>query len=250
MLAVLKFLISSLFNILPLVIVTISFALSLIYKKRHRSGISIGLIAILVLYLCSLFPVAGLLLQPLQTTHKRYQPSFESVRYVVVLGGWHKTNKLIPLSSQFSHDSLVRIVEAIIIYRQNPGSKLLLSGAPPKNENTSNAQKMADMAILLGVPNKDIILEEHPKNTAEEALFIKEKVRGEPFVLVTSASHMLRATQLLHKQNLSPVPAPVNFSILEEIPFSLIPSTIALQSSEKSLHEYLGMLWAWLRQQI
>lgn len=144
----------------------------------------------------------------------------------------------------------MRIIEAIVIYRQNPGCQLILSGGVPKNEMISKAQMMANMALQLGVANKNIIIDERAINTKEEAQYIKETVQAEPFVLVTSASHMQRALMLFNKNNLFPTPAPVNFLILKEIPFSFMPSTIVLQSSEKALHEYLGILWAWITQQI
>jgi len=55
---------------------------------------------------------------------------------------------------------------------------------------------------------------------------------------------------LFHEQSLFPVPAPVSFLILDKIPFSLFSSVVALRSSEKALHEYFGILWAWLNGQI
>ena len=246
----LKKFISPIVHILPFFLFIILIGFFLIFKKKYRRGISFGLFGTLSIYSFSLFPVAGLLLLPLQTQYSRYQVDHAAVRYIVVLGGWHKTNNLIPLSSQLSRDSLLRVVEAVIIYRQNPGSSLLLSGSAPQNDPKSNAQMMAAMAMELGVPNKDIILEERPVDTKDEARYIKETIREESFVLVTSASHMRRAIQLFNKQDLSPIPAPVNYVILEKIPFSFIPSAIALQSSEKSIHEYLGLIWAWLKKQI
>lgn len=243
-------LLSPICRILPVSLLIAWAGVFLIFRKKYRSGLITVFCGLLIIYTFSLFPVAGLILQPLQTKYRSYQAEYFSVRYVVVLGGWHKTNRQIPLSSQLSQDSLTRIVEAIGIYHQNLGSKLVLSGAPPKKEIASNAQMMAKMAILLGVPNEDIILEERPDNTESEVRFIKEIVRREPFVLVTSASHMPRAMKLFQRQGLTPLPAPVNFLILKDIQFSLIPSAVALQSSEKSLHEYLGMLWGWLRRRI
>lgn len=249
MISSLKSTISPFCHILPFFLIIILIGL-LLLLKNHRIGGSLILLGSLSLYLFSLFPIAGLLLLPLQTQYHRYQPNHPPIRYIVVLGGWHKTNNLVPLSSQISQDSLLRIIEAIIILRQNPGSRLLLSGTVPQDDSQSNASIMAHLAMQLGVPPQAILLEERPLDTKDEAKFIKETIQQAPFILVTSALHMHRAMQLFHKQGLSPIPAPVNYTILTNIPFSLIPDAIALQSSEKSIHEYLGIIWARIKRQI
>ncbi len=250
MLLGLKKIVSPFVGILPLSLLMILFGSTLVARKKQTGGLVIIITGLAVVYFFSLFPVAALLLRPLQKHYSRYQPARSPASYVVVLGGWHKSNKRVPLSSQLSKDSLMRTVEAIIIYRQNPGSKLVLSGGEPKNDPVSNARMMAKLAVHLGVPWRDIILEERSKNTEDEARYIKHIVNAQCFVLVTSASHMLRAVELFKKQGLFPIPAPVNFLILNKIPLSLFPSVVALQSSEKSLHEYFGIIWAWLNRQI
>jgi uncharacterized SAM-binding protein YcdF (DUF218 family) len=249
--SIITFFLDTICHILPLCLLLIAAAFLLISRKKYRSGLNLGIVGVLFLYTFSLFPVAGLILRPLQFQYNQYQAGHSpAAQYVVVLGGWHKTRPHIPPSNQLSQDSLIRTVEAISIYHQNPGSKLLFSGGKPENDPKSNAKIMAEIAAHLGVPNSDMILEERPQDTKDEAKYIKETIQTDPFILVTSASHMPRAIMLFQKQNLTPIPAPVNYSLLEEIPFSLMPSAIALQSSEKALHEYLGILWAWLKRQI
>jgi len=73
--------------------------------------------------------------------------------------------------------SLIWVVEAILIYRQNLGSELILSGAAPQNDPFSNARMMAKMAVRLGVLGKDIILEERSRNTEEDARYSRKIVR-------------------------------------------------------------------------
>jgi uncharacterized SAM-binding protein YcdF (DUF218 family) len=243
--------IDQVFKIFPLSLLLIFFgAFTLIFKKKY--GIIFILAGLLLVYLFSLFPVAGLLLRPLQKHYTPYinPPGSPRVEYIVVLGGWHKTNDSIPLSSQLGYDSLTRIIEAISLYHKNPGSRLILSGAQPDNDPVTNAEMMERMAVSLNVPLKDIILENRPKNTAEEAVMLKEKLLGKIFILVTSAAHMQRAMHLFHAHNLNPIPAPVNFLLLKHTPFSLEPSAIALQTSETAMHEHIGLLWAWLKEQM
>ena len=238
---------TSITHILPFCLVFILTGLILIYVKQYRKGTFFGLSGFFMLYLFSLFPIAWLLLHPLQTQYTQYTANHSPIQYVVVLGGYHKSNKHIPISNQLSTDSLTRIVEAIIIYRNNPGSKLLLSGGAPENDAITNAQMMALLAQKLGVPESAIILETRASNTEEEAYYLQETLRDFPFILVTSAAHMARAMGLFRKRNLHPQPAPVNFLFLQKIHFSLVPSPIALQNSDKALHEYIGSLWKWIK---
>ncbi|WP_268907589.1 YdcF family protein [Desulfomarina profundi] len=155
-----------------------------------------------------------------------------------------------PLSSQLGDDSLKRLIEAIVIYNQNPGSKLILSGAPPEDDPVSNAEMMARLAEALNVPRSDIAVMPDPTNTMEEARLLKPLLSGKKFVLVTSAFHMTRALKLFTAQGLNPIPAPVDFKILSRVPFSLKPSAKALQTSQIAIHEYLGLAWAWIKKKL
>ena len=240
-------LISPFVHILPLSLLIILFGLFLVLYRKNTSGTVIIIIAVFFLYACSLFPVSGWLLHNLQSKYKTYYQGNLHVQYIIVLGGWHKTNPKIPLTSQLGQESLVKIIEGIRIYRKNPGSRLLLSGGRPADDTHSNAVMMARLAISLGVPQEDIILEERPETTAEEAKCIAETIKKAPCVLVTSATHMQRALTLFHQHGIQPIPAPVNFLYLDNIPFSLMPSAKALQISEELFHEYLGLLWARLQ---
>ena len=234
-------------QILPLSLLVICAGVYFFFRKKNGKGITLILIGVLSLYCFSLFPVAGFLLKPLQVHYTRYIPRADQPNYIVVLGGWHKTNKQIPLSSQLGDDSLKRIVEAVILYYQNPESKLILSGGPPEGESVSNAEMMARFAEALNVRPGNIVVMPKPTNTMEEARMLKPLLEGKRFVLVTSAFHMNRALKLFTSQGLNPIPAPVDFKILSQVPFSLKPSAKALQTSQTALHEYLGLLWAWVK---
>ncbi len=52
------------------------------------------------------------------------------------------------------------------------------------------------MAISLGVNEEDIITLDTPKDTKEEAIESKKIVDGKKLILVTTASHMKRASML------------------------------------------------------
>jgi len=114
------------------------------------------------------------------------------VKFIVVLGGGHTSNPNLPLSSQLSETSMIRLIEGIRMYRKYPGSKLILSGGRVFDP-VPNAMIMASVAQELGVDEHDIIRESESKDTLDEARLIKPLVRDEQFILVTSAAHMPRS---------------------------------------------------------
>ena len=170
------------------------------------------------------------------------------VNYVVVLAGGHTLDLRLPITSQFSEDGLVRLIEGIRLYKKLPGSKLLLSGGAGEDPMT-DAQLMYGLCLELGVPDKDLILESLSKSTADEALLIKPIVNGEPFLLVTSARHMVRAIALFRKLGMNPIAAPTGHLVKQYYnAHSIIPNANGLVKSDQAMYEYLaivkGYLWS------
>lgn len=149
-------------------------------------------------------------------------------------------------------ETVVRLVEGIRIMRCINGSKLVVSGGRIFGP-VSSARKMADMAMGLGVDPTDIVLEDNSMDTRDEAMMMKNIVRNDVFVLVTSAYHMPRSMALFQGQGLNPVPAPTQYLISEEKsldPWMLFPSSENLHKAEAAIHELLGLMAAGIMGQI
>ncbi len=104
------------------------FLLSL--TRRRKAGKIVVLIGIIFLGMLSYDVVSDKLLQPLEY---QYPPllsleNIQNVKWIVVLGGGHTSDPKLPITSQISKNSLVRLVEGIRIYNGLPKSKLILSG--------------------------------------------------------------------------------------------------------------------------
>lgn len=130
-----------------------------------------------------------------------------SIEWVVVLGGGAPANKTGTHADNFISDtSMQRLLKGIRVYRELPLAKLLLSGGG-KNKNSleSVAEKVKYIAMGLGVPEQAIIVEPHSKNTKEEAAYIKDIVKENPFYLVTSSTHMQRAVAIFRDKGLPPL---------------------------------------------
>jgi uncharacterized SAM-binding protein YcdF (DUF218 family) len=174
------------------------------------------------------------------------------VKWVVVLGGGHISDPKLPATGQIGATTLARLVEGIRIYHQLPDGKLLLSGGAVYDP-TSNAEIMAKVALVLGVPKEALILESDSKDTKDQARIIHQLLGDDEFILVTSASHMPRSIALFRKMGMKPVPAPADHLVrkYQEIsPAVFFPRAAELKKMERAFHEYLGLVWAKLRGQI
>ena len=108
----------------------------------------------------------------------------------------------------------------------------------------------AQLAVALGIKRENIIIYGHPKDTREEALYTKTIVVEKPFILVTSATHMPRSMMLFKSLGLNPVAAPTNFYKDEFDGYFRLPTVDDFYKSQIAMHEYLGILWAKLRELI
>ena len=161
----------------------------------------------------------------------------------VVLGGGYNSDPGLPLSSQSSEDSLKRLVEGICVQRQNPESKLVLSGGK-RTQAVANAEIMARVAEMLGVHRKDMVLEADSRDTQDEARLIASIVTTNQFVMVSSASHIPRAMALFEGQNLHPLVVTAYGTAERTLePAAFFPSGCYLKHAERAVYEYLGLAW-------
>lgn len=228
------------------------------FTRRQRAGKVVTTLAFMLLMLLSYGPVPTFLLRRLESkyppvllsssTQAPVPPTLSSVKWIVVLGGGHTSDSRVTAVTNLSRSTLYRLVEGSELHRRLPGSKLVVSGSAIFRSD-SEAVAMAKVAEGLGIDRQNIVLEEQSNDTEEQAQFIKQIVGNEPFIMVTSASHMPRAMALFSKQGMNPVPAPTGHRITEAtlMPRDYYPQPGHLENSEVAIYEYLGMMWARLR---
>lgn len=163
------------------------------------------------------------------------------------LGAGSTNDKRLPANSKLSGNTLVRLAEGIRIYREVPGSKIVTSAFGGKNEDISQAEITAEVAVILGVNKKDIYKQTKPENTWMEATEFKRLFGNsvQP-VVVTSAIHMPRAMYLFRKAGLNPIAAPTDFKIKKDKNRDFwfwLPSAGNINKMESAIHEYVGLLW-------
>jgi len=200
---------------------------------------------VVLLTLLSYGPVADALLWPLEKQYPVYERgNHPPTKFVVVLGGGHNSDSNLPITSQIGNETLKRLIEGIRVYRQNPGSKLVLSGGDWLDP-MPDAKVMEDVARVLGIDEADTILESESKDTMDEAKMLKTFLATNDFVLVTSAIHMPRSVALFAKEDMKGVPGPAEHLVRARHiePDLFFPSGGNLWDSERAAYEYMSLAW-------
>lgn len=177
---------------------------------------------------------------------------------IVVLGGGTRAHAF-PRPTTELNEAGDRLLYAAQLYRQGVASRILLTGGKPAllgSATVSEAESMADILSIIGIPREALWLETASHNTYENAVGTKailEKEGVKSVILVTSATHMPRAYAVFTKTDLEVIPAPTDFQVTQEDwayytqPdlmlqfFNLLPSAENLASTTRALKEYVGM---------
>ncbi|MBU1277173.1 MAG: YdcF family protein [Proteobacteria bacterium] len=223
-------------------------------RPSKRLGPWLMFLAGLWLLVLSMPPTGWWLLQQLELSNWHYAApttlSAKGVSDIVVLSGGSGRGDL-SAADRLSPGSLKRLLEGVRLFKLMPGAKLVLSGGG-FNGGMSEGEAMAAMARDLGVPGQSLVLEKASWDTEDQARELKRYLNGRPFALVTSACHMPRSLALFRGYGLDPVAAPCDFRTKgwRWSLFSFMPSASGLRNCEDALHEYMGLAWLRLKQDL
>jgi uncharacterized SAM-binding protein YcdF (DUF218 family) len=145
-----------------------------------------------------------------------------------------------------------RVLEATDVYRKLGSPWVVSSGGAAGGFQTIPSSETMRMALIqLGVPDDRIVLESTSHDTHDEAVLVTPMLRAlqvRHVVLVTSEVHMRRSLATFHAAGIDAVPAiapdPLNF---ESHVRSFVPTTEGLRFSSGVAHEYIGLVYYWLR---
>lgn len=195
--------------------------------------------------LLSFQPISNAIINPLENSHKALL-DIPKVEYVLVLGSGHNTNENLSITSQLTNVALVRINEGIRIHKTLENSKIIFSGYKGFDVNYHSFMSKK-LAMSLGVNINSIIKLDKPVDTRQEAIEMKRIVGIKPFILVTSASHMKRSILLFKKLGLNPIAAPTYHLGYESKNYKAMFSSENLYKVKVAFHEYLGLIWSYIR---
>lgn len=165
---------------------------------------------------------------------------------IVVLGGgshytWLHKPEIDP--DELEHSRLAAGARAWLAGR---APVVILSGGGQGGD--TEARRMAEAIVRLGVPRSALVLEERSHNTRDNAVYstaLAGKGTSRHLLLVTSALHMPRAALLFRRAgaNITPMPVPEGRA-RQGWPARWLPSQRALWRSGRALKEYAALFAA------
>lgn len=166
---------------------------------RRRGAELIG-IALVLLAVCAWTGVPTLLLRPLEQRFSLpASPDRLAPAGILVLGGVVDTDLTTERRTVELIDGAERLIVAAELARRYPEARVLLSGGSNgvfANDELAEANIARGLLIAFGVPAERITVEDHSRNTHENAINSFATIEPKPqeqWLLVTSAFHMPRA---------------------------------------------------------
>jgi uncharacterized SAM-binding protein YcdF (DUF218 family) len=227
--------------------------------RRLRQGRRLLLSGVLLYLIFTFSPLAEILVRSLEKPFEPMlvPPAEPKIERIVVLSGYGEFHPAFPVTSSLSGETVGRMTEGIRLHRLLPGSRLIVSGGVVREGDGPIALLMADFARQLGVRGEDILIERSSSTTYENLLEVRKMVGSNPFVLVTSACDLRRASAVARKLGMVAIPAPACIWALQHYPASMNagqwitsflegfvhPSPTRLTRIQWAYHEYAGYLW-------
>lgn len=256
-------LLPSLLSPVALVCILIAVSLVALYRRSYRLAATADLAALAILLILGNPLFERMLLRPLEVHNLPSNP-LPAADAIVVLGG--------VTSPAFAPQPIVhlgggadRLTYAAKLYHEGKAPLIILSGAgmPCNRDLPSEADQMAELLEIMGVPASAIIKETGSHNTHENAVYMKPVLAARQLrriLLVTSAVSMPRALAAFRHENIDAIAAPADFVTpglyaelsasrardrtewLQVITLLMIPNPESLSQVDRALHEYAGLL--------
>jgi uncharacterized SAM-binding protein YcdF (DUF218 family) len=243
-----------LFLLLPPASILLLMFLGFLLMGSHRClGRLMITAAFILLYSLSISPVSDALIAPLEAEYRPLDVKNVKADLIVVLGCGAVDLSSLGLDPLPNAGSLERVVAAVKLYRLLHIPMVITGGAgDPARPQLSDAAPMARIAVDLGVPKKDVIVDNASFNTLASAMNMKAKFAGKRMILVTSAYHLKRSVAMFQKQGLDVLPHPSGFqSAPRDRTFhDAIPRLEFLGISSRALSERLSFSWYRLKKDL
>jgi len=243
-------------KILPMLVLPLGLSLlltvaGLVFRRRLLIGFGI-----MVLGMFSLPVVSTSLIRAVEGWASRVPvSSLHNADAVVVLSGIVGQIKGAPLGEW--NGGVDRFEGGIDLFKAGKAPVIVFTRGqvPWQPESIPEGELLAKRAMLLGVPEKAILLTAVAGNTADEAvaaaklLGVRSGARKK-IILVTSAFHMRRAAMQFEKAGFHVERYPVDFQIGEKLDMTVLdflPDAGGLALSSTALREMIGWLYYWAK---
>jgi len=217
--------------------------------KFRRAGWGIVAFAVCWLWFWSMPMTVGMF-RPLvvgNNTPKSIE-SLPGAEAIVVLGGGVVSSGMdADIEQPFDlQEAADRVWYGARLFHRGLAPYIVVTGGNPK-ETHSNASEADAMALFLkdlGIPKAAILLEDRSRNTAENAQYTAEILRPlniDQILLVTSATHMNRATRYFESVGFIVTPAPTDYSKRKPLDKQCcLPDPHTLVINSQLMKEFVG----------
>jgi len=222
-------------------------------RKRKELARGFLLVATLAFYLLSIAPVADFLLKPLERSASPLAKLPDRVDAVVVPGGGSVDRSWLGASPVPNSETWTRLILGVELARKMNVPLVLLGGNGESFATKLNdADVMAEAAYAMGMPRRQVVVENRSRNTMENARAARTLVKGDRIILATSAYYMKRAVLMFSKEGFKVVPAPAcHLAQSRKRGAALfIPRAAELRNSSLAIAEWLSLGWWKLRGEI
>jgi uncharacterized SAM-binding protein YcdF (DUF218 family) len=216
-----------------------------------RAGRWLAFVSLVVLAILGFSPVGNALIIPLENRFPPWDATRGPPDGIIVLGG--AINGAGRANEVVLNEGAERLTIVPELARRYPNARILFSGGSGALIGDGEAEAKLALRLLesRGVARGRIIIEDHSRNTVENAIYSKAIAQpnpGERWLLVTSAYHMPRAVGVFRKAGFSVEPHPIDWRThgVEDAlhPFAMMSE--GLRQTDTAVHEWVGLAVYWL----
>ncbi|MDY6937147.1 MAG: YdcF family protein [Cyanobacteriota bacterium] len=227
-------------------------ALMLLWKYPRLSAGATALALMVLLLASNGWVCAGLVRSLEQQNRPTELPEADAI---VILGGATRSPEA-PRPWVEVNEAGDRVLYGAKLYREGKAPRVVLAGGRVSwgGVGGSEAEDMAELIKVMGVPESAILQDPTSLNTRENAVNVKrilEENQLDRVLLVTSALHMPRSLRIFRRLEMNVVPAPTDFLISDrdllvkgeswqEILLNTLPNAYRLSMSTRAIKEYIG----------
>ena len=178
---------------------------------------------------------------------------------IIILGGAIEGGEIAADRGEISiYSSAERVTKAFEVIRKNPQLPFIYSGYSgrinPKGVSEADAFKQLIQEQDLG--EEKAHYENQSRNTYENVLHMKPMIEEfglktesgdlKPWILITSASHMLRSVKIFQKQGLNVILMPVDYQTADSLQWTSFDIVDGARNWNILVHELVGLFAYWV----
>jgi len=227
--------------------------LVLAHTRHARLGRALAALALILLGLAGFSPLGKALIEPLEDRFPPWDQTRGTPAGIVVLGGAIDPLPAPTRGAPDINEAAERLTAIPALARRFPMARIVYSGGDGRLIRRSGAEATyaGELFESFGIAKDRLLLEDHSRNTVENALFSKELVAPEPgelWLLVTSAYHMPRAVGAFRRAGFEVDAYPVDYrtSGPDDLLVPFDEASLGLRRTDVAVREWIGLFVYWV----